>query len=74
MFGIGKETDESEYVLNFTKFVRLVAHHDEQHPSNGLHWKTNAHWALHFLTAGLDQIFPFFDFVGVEPISRDKRN
>ena len=63
-FGIGKETDEPEYVLNFTDFVRLVTHRDEQHPSNGLHWKTDAHWAPQLLTGGLDQTFPFFDFVG----------
>jgi Sulfotransferase family len=63
VFRMGKETDD-DYILNFTEFVNLVINRNEQNSASGLHWKTDPHWAPQILTAGLDRIFPFFDFVG----------
>lgn len=62
VFRRGKE--KSDKSISFTEFVHLVIHENEQISAAGIHWKTDPHWAPQILTAGLDRIFPFFDFVG----------
>jgi hypothetical protein len=61
-FRMGNEKNDN--LPNFTEFVHLVIHENDQNSASGLHWKTDPHWAPQILTAGLDRIFPFFDFVG----------